>query len=188
MSDEKIVYAKYFYESLIPYSEIDFSNCKNVLDIGSGSGIPGILLKLIHPHIKLQIIEATGKKVEFMKQLVQKLGLDGVIVSHQRAEEIKDSDREKFDLVTSRAVAELKVILEVSAPYAKVNGLIIEPKSTNYLTEQKNANNIIKSLHLLQEADVEFISVNKILHHVLIYKKMAKTDKKYPRSWKVITK
>ena len=188
LADEKDVYAKYFYESLIPYSTINLSKINSILDIGSGSGIPGILLKLVYPNISLTIIEATGKKAVFMKELVDKLNLKNVEVIHQRAEEIKPSQREKFDLVTSRAVGELKVVLEISTPYAKVNGLIVEPKSSKYLEEENNAKNVIKSLDLAKQEDIEFKSINGIFHHVFVYKKLSKTNSKYPRSWKEITK
>ena len=188
LDKDQDIYSKYFYESLVPYASINLSKINSILDIGSGSGIPGILLKLVYPNVHLTIIEATGKKVEFMKELVDKLNIDNVEILHQRAEEIKPSQREKFDLVTSRAVGELKVILEISTPYAKLNGLIVEPKSSKYLEEEKSAKNVIKSLDLSKEKDIEFTSINGIFHHVFVYKKTAKTNLKYPRSWKEITK
>ena len=188
LDSEQDIYSKYFYESLVPYASINLSKINSILDIGSGSGIPGILLKLVYPRVDLAIIEATGKKAEFMKQLVKKLDLDRVEIFHQRAEDIKPSQRESFDLVTSRAVGELKVILEISTPYARVNGLIVEPKSSKYQEEENNAKSMIKSLDLAKENDIEFTSINGIFHHVFVYRKINKTDSKYPRSWKEITK
>ena len=188
LDKEEDIYGKYFYESLVPYASINLSKINTVLDIGSGSGIPGILLKLAYPHIKLTIIEATGKKVIFMKELVDRLQLKDVTILHQRAEAILTSQRETFDLVTSRAVGELKVLLEISAPYAKVNGLIVEPKSSKFAEEEKNAKSIIKSLDLVKDKDFEFKSYNDIFHHVFVYKKVSKTNLKYPRSWKEIIK
>jgi 16S rRNA (guanine527-N7)-methyltransferase len=128
LDDERIIYAEYFYESIIPYKDCNFINVNKVLDIGSGSGIPGIILKLLCPNISLTIIEANNKKCVFLKQLCKHLKIDAVILN-QRAEKILSHQREHFDLVTSRAVAPLSIIVELSLPYLKINGLLIEPKS-----------------------------------------------------------
>ncbi len=183
LDQEETVYESYFFESLVPYQNVQFTKGMKVLDIGSGSGIPGILLKLMFPEIELTILEVTTKKVKFMQDLAKKLNIK-VNFLNQRAEDISDEQRETFDLVTSRAVAELKVLLEISAPYLKVKGLLVEPKSQNFKQELDATLNIIKSLNLKQLKSDTYQT--KYFHHVFYFQKNAKTNKKYPREWKQI--
>jgi 16S rRNA (guanine527-N7)-methyltransferase len=119
-SEEKI-YGEYFYESIVPFTKINLNKIVSVLDIGSGSGIPGIVLKLLHPHLQLTIIEANSKKTKFLIELIRELNVD-VNVINKRAEEIEEDEYETFDLVTSRAVAPLNAIIEISLPYVKIGG------------------------------------------------------------------
>ena len=187
VSNEKI-YGEYFYESIIPYTNVDFKNDTKLLDIGSGSGIPGIVLKLLYPFISLTIIEATAKKANFMKLLVSELNLDNVTILNKRAEDIKSFEREQFDIVTSRAVAPLFAILELSTAYAKIGGLIIQPKSKNFNQELLEAKEIINKLDLQLINQDEFTSINNYFHHVFYFKKLKKTNALYPRSWSKIVK
>ena len=187
VSNEKI-YGEYFYESIIPYANVDFKNDTKLLDIGSGSGIPGIVLKLLYPFISLTIIEATAKKANFMKLLVSELNLDNVTILNKRAEDIKSFEREQFDIVTSRAVAPLFAILELSTAYAKVGGLIIQPKSKNFNQELLEAKEIINKLDLQLINQDEFTSINNYFHHVFYFKKLKKTNELYPRSWSKIVR
>jgi 16S rRNA (guanine527-N7)-methyltransferase len=175
---EEKIFEEYFYDSIIPYKNITLEE-KTLLDIGSGSGIPGVVLKLLVPSLSLTIIETNGKKVTFLKELVNKLGIKANIYK-KRAEEIRNNERENFDIVTSRAVAELKIILEISVPYAKVGGLIIEPKSKKINEELESAKNIIDSMDITLTVTDEFESDN-MKHNVLIFKKNKKTNGIFPR-------
>lgn len=184
----ELIYGSYLYDSIIPYKTLDFNNIKIILDIGSGSGIPGIALKIIFPNLHLTIIESNNKKVKFLNELVKHLNLTNVTVINKRAEEIKEDEYETFDLVTSRAVADVKTILEISVGYLKVNGILVIPKSKNYLNEMKNINYLLKELSLKELKHEHFISENNYTHNVLIYTKVKKTNRKYPRSWSQIIK
>lgn len=187
LDHESKVYGLYFYESIIPYKDIDFSKINSVLDIGSGSGIPGVVLKIMFPHIHLGIIESNNKKVTFLKELVSKLGLKNVDVYLKRAEDIKEDEYESYDLVTSRAVGKLKAMLEVSTPYAKVKGLVVIPKSQNYQQETNGLYHLNKRLDVEQKMN-SFVSANDIQHNVFVFKKTHKTNRIYPRSWSKIAK
>ena len=105
LAKEELIYQNYFFDSIIPYRNVDFNEIKSVLDIGSGSGIPGVLLKLMFREINLTLIEATEKKAKFIQNLANELCLENVNVIHKRAEDIKQEEYESFDMVTSRAVA-----------------------------------------------------------------------------------
>jgi len=185
LAKEELIYQNYFFDSIIPYKNVDFNKIKSVLDIGSGSGIPGVLLKLMFREINLTLIEATEKKAKFIQNLTNELNLEKVNVIHKRAEDIKQEEYETFDMVTSRAVAELKAILEISVPYAKISGLIIEPKSRKFKQEFEASKRIIKELDVTLENEEEF-EFNDTFHHVFIFKKNKNTNRKYPRSWKQI--
>jgi 16S rRNA (guanine527-N7)-methyltransferase len=121
LDGEDKIYGDYFYESIIPYKDLDFSNIKHVLDIGSGSGIPGVVLKLLYPHIELTIIESNNKKVTFLNELAKLLNIQITVLAN-RAEDLARQYNEQFDLVTSRAVASLQAIVEISIRFVKIGG------------------------------------------------------------------
>jgi 16S rRNA (guanine527-N7)-methyltransferase len=179
-SNDKI-YADYFYESIIPYKQINFDNIVSFLDIGSGSGIPGVVLKLLYPHLQLTIIESNNKKCIFLKALSKILKIQ-IKILNQRAEDIKENQREYYDLVTSRAVAMLPIILEISLPYLKIDGICVEPKSLSAEKESKDINKIISALGCRLESTNQFTSINEKKHFLFIIKKIYKTNKKYPRN------
>ncbi len=183
--DDSKIYQDYFLESLLPFAEMNL-NLLKVLDIGSGSGIPGIALKIIFPQMNLTIIEANAKKIKFMQLLAQHLGFHDINFWHQRAEEIRDYQKEQFDIVTSRAVASLEILLEISSPYAKLNALIIEPKSVKYQQELSKANELLADLGLELE-NIKSYQTNK-KNYVLHFKKIKSCAKNYPRKWKEIIK
>jgi 16S rRNA (guanine527-N7)-methyltransferase len=178
-TDDKI-YGDYFYDSIIPYQKVQFKTTNSLLDIGSGSGIPGVVLLLLYPHLQLTIIESNRKKVKFLFALMDELKINFQILPI-RAELIPDDLRDTFDLVTSRAVAPLKIILELSAPYCKVGGLIIEPKSQNAPNELNEAAPIIEALNIKLLDTLNFCSANNHTHHVFIFQKELITNRKYPR-------
>lgn len=189
--DDAQIYDQYFLASLIPFTKLDYFSQDidlKVLDIGTGSGIPGIVLKIIYPQIKLTLIEANTKKCVFLKELVNKLNFSDVEIINSRCEDCVDNYRECFDIVTSRAVASLNKILELSAAFAKVCGSIIALKSQNYLMELDEAKNAISVLHLslINKLETNFIDH---LYVTLDFKKLVSTDKQYPRSWqKIVSK
>lgn len=187
LSDDEKVYKDYFYESLIPFKNFDFSNIFSVLDIGTGSGIPGVLLKIFFPKIKLTLIEANSKKVFFLNKLLSELGIEATIIN-KRAENITIDEIEKFDLVTSRAVAPIDKIVEISSQYIRLNGYLILPKSINYTNEYKSLSPFKKVLGLELLKIDSFVSINKKQHNVLWFKKINHTNKEYPRSWNKIIK
>lgn len=189
-SDE-LIYDNYFLASLLPFINLSYfyeATNISVLDIGTGSGIPGIVLKIIYPNIKLTLLEANTKKCNFLNKLVKDLKFSDVTIINNRCEECAQEFKERYDIVTSRAVASLNKILELSAIFAKVKGSIIALKSQNYLSELEDAKNAIAILNLEL---VNTIETNFIDHFyvTLDFKKINSTDKKYPRSWqKIVSK
>ncbi|MGL4948485.1 MAG: 16S rRNA (guanine(527)-N(7))-methyltransferase RsmG [Mycoplasma sp.] len=186
LDNEKVVYEKYFFASLIPFIDIDLEN-KNVLDIGSGSGAPGLILKTLYPTMKLTIIESNNKKATFMRNLSDLLGFENVDIISIRAEDTPQDLVEAFDFVTSRAVATLPALLEISAQYLKINGQIVEPKSSTATDEIKNGISHSKKLKLSLHNEIDF-EFNSCTYKTFIFVKEAVTPDQYPRMWKDIMK
>lgn len=187
VSDD-LFYDQYFLSSLLPFSKLKYFHKDvdvSLLDIGTGSGIPGVVLKLVYPQLKVTLVEANTKKCQFLKVLITSLNLNDVVIINQRCEDYINNHRETFDIVTSRAVSSLNKILELSAAFSKVNGHIIALKSQNYLTELNEADNAIKILHLSLAETISYNFANHT-HVILDFIKTDVTDECYPRSWKKI--
>lgn len=184
LDNQELIYQEYFWNSLLPFSLIDLSGNKKILDIGSGSGIPGILLKLVFKDLKLTIIESNSKKCNFMKLLATNLGLNDIEIVNDRCEDYAHTVIEQFDFVTCRAVAELKIILELGIPVLKINGKAIFLKALNYQQEIDNSKKIQKELGLNDPIIQSFITEKTLV--TLIYTKDKKTSNIYPRKWKDI--
>lgn len=187
LNKKDIIYDQYFYESIFVYKDVDFNEEKKVLDIGSGSGIPGVVLKILFPKIKLTIIEPIKKKCLFLDVLTKSLGYSDVEIINDRAEIFGIKNREVFDIVTCRAVAELRVILELSFPLTKINGLMIFPKSLNYLIELNNSQDFLSKVGKYK-IEIKNDTHNGKIFNTLFFYKFEKTSRIFPRQWKDIIK
>jgi len=114
---------------------------KRAIDVGTGAGIPGIVMKIALPELQITLLDATRKKTVFLKEVVEELGLENVDIVTGRAEEVGQdpSHREAYDLVTARAVARLAELAELTIPFARVGGTVILPKSSNVEEEVEQA-------------------------------------------------
>ena len=119
---------KHFIDSLYLDKYVELNN-KSLLDVGTGAGFPGIPLAIVHPTLSVMLLESNGKKISFLKEVVKQLELTNVIIIQGRAEEL--DQREKYDIVTARAVKELNVLLEISFYMVKVGGAFVAYKSQN---------------------------------------------------------
>ncbi len=178
------VYLKHFYDSLTIYELID-ANVKTIADLGSGAGFPGIVLAIYYPEIEFNLIEPLTKRCKFLETVVADLGLKNVIILNERAEDIK----QKFDIVTSRAVSRLNILLELAIPLVNVNGVFIPLKGAQAEIEVKEAKNALKKL----DAKVETISeitlpFENSKRANLKIRKLKATNEKYPRNYGQIKK
>ena len=180
ITEEKDVYEKHFYDSVILQKAIDIKN-KSLLDVGSGAGFPSLPLKLYDNSLIVTIVDSLNKRILFLKELVEKLDLKNIELIHSRAEDLKV--KEAYDIVAARAVARLNILLEMTLPFVKLNGYFVAFKSINYEDELNEAKNAIDKLGGRIEKIVVY-EINKELSHVLIIiKKVKRTDKIYPRSF-----
>ena len=187
ITNEKAVYLKHFYDSLTIIKSIKLTN-QYICDIGTGAGFPGMVLKIVFPNIKIDLLDATLKKCNFLNMVIARLKLKDINVINERAEEYSRQAREKYDIVTSRAVAPLKHLLEYSIPLLKINGSFIALKS--HLDEElTNIDNYYKKLALINEDIIKF-KLPFELSDRTIYKieKSKKTSMLYPRSYSQMRK
>lgn len=172
------VYYKHFYDSLILMKFTPIKG-KKLLDIGAGAGFPSYPLKLVEPDFDLTVVDSLNKRIKFLGRLAEELDINGVELIHGRAEEL--AKRQYFDLVTSRAVAKLNILAEISIPFVKIGGYFIAYKSVNYQEELKEALPAIEKLGGVVEK-IEAYEISKTEKRVLIFiKKVTATKSIYPR-------
>lgn len=181
ITEEKEVLIKHFIDSLTIEKYIP-QNAK-IIDVGTGAGFPGIPLKIVRPDIELMLLDSLNKRINFLNEVVNKCKLDKVQTIHGRAEEVahKKEFREKFDVSTARAVANISTLSELCTPFLKIGGTFICMKA-DADEERKNAENAIRILGM-QEDVVDYIKLPEIDadRTIILYKKTKNTDKKYPR-------
>ena len=154
---------------------------KKVIDVGCGAGFPGVPVKIACPEMKLTLLDSLGKRMNWLETVLPTLGVDAECVT-ARAEEAVEDRRESYDYATSRAVARLNILLELTAPYVKVGGKVLAMKGTAAQEELAEAKNAISKLGLQVERVAEF-PVDGTAHTVIVLKKTAPTPKQYPRRY-----
>lgn len=186
ITDLEGVYYKHFYDSLTLAKAIDLTEVQTLLDIGSGAGFPGIVIKIVFPHIKLTIVDSLNKRILFLGRLLKALEIEGVELVCDRAEMYALRKRNYFDLVTARAVAPIDILDELALPLVKVGGYLIAMKAQNFQTELERAQ---KGIQILggKVAEITSLELPKDLgeRHLLKIKKI-KENNAYPRPFKDI--
>ena len=182
----------HFADSLSLLGHVHFKN-KKVLDVGSGAGFPGVPLKIVEPTIKLTLLDAKKKCIDFLVDLCRELDLD-VLCIHGRAEELcqgteSQNYREQFDIVVSRAVARLNVLCELCLPYLRVGGFFPVMKGIDSDDEIKEALSAIKVLGAEITDTIDYtIGDTDIRHRIILLSKISKTPGNYPRRFARIEK
>ena len=180
--------ALHFLDSAALLTLADFRG-KTVADVGTGAGFPGLPLRIVEPSIRLTLLDAQNKRIEFLKEVCEDLGLHDVECVHQRAEEFAADRRESFDLVTSRAVAALPLLCELCLPLVKVGGYFVAMKSVDAGAELDAAAHAIEVLGGAVERVADYdIPGTEVRHRAILIKKMRETGKKYPRPFAKIKK
>ena len=154
---------------------------KKMIDVGCGAGFPGVPVKIACPQVQLTLLDSLGKRMNWLSEILPALGVEAECVTG-RAEEVVAQRREQYDIATSRAVARLNILLELTAPYVKVGGKVLAMKGTAAQEELEEAKNAIKRLGLKLEKIVEF-PVDGTAHTVIVLKKVAPTPAQYPRRY-----
>ena len=169
---------------------MDFSG-KKLIDVGTGAGFPGLPLKILCPTLDVTLLDSLNKRVDWLNEVSDQLGLEGVRAIHARAEEQAQVKgfRDSFDFATARAVAELRLLCELCLPYVKVGGYFLSMKSVDSDKELEDAAHCIKFLGGRVEGIHDYtIPGTDVKHRLVVIQKVAPTLKGYPRRWANIQK
>lgn len=186
ITDKNEVYLKHFYDSLTLCKVINLNEIDSLCDIGTGAGFPGVVLKICFPHLKLTLVDALNKRINFLRLVCDELELTNVECIHARAEEYALKNREKFDVVTARAVAALPILLEYSIPLVKNSKYFIALKGIENINESKNALNVL-NCKILQEEKF-LLPIEGSNRTIIKVQKLGNTLGKYPRRFSEIKK
>ena len=152
---------------------------KSLIDVGCGAGFPGVPVKIGCPGVKLTLLDSLAKRVNWLERVLPELGVEAECVT-ARAEEFAAQRREQYDFATSRAVARLPVLLELTAPFVKVGGAVLAMKGAAAREELAEAKNAINKLGLKLESVKEY-PLDGTAHSVIVLRKVRPTPAQYPR-------
>ncbi|RDI40877.1 16S rRNA (guanine(527)-N(7))-methyltransferase RsmG [Falsibacillus pallidus] len=185
ITDREEVYLKHFFDSVSAAFYIEeFKENFSICDVGAGAGFPSIPLKICFPNLKVSIVDSLNKRITFLETLASELGLEGTSFFHDRAETFgqKAEHREKYDLVTARAVARMSVLSELCLPLVKQNGLFIAMKAASAEDELTDSKKAIATLGGKLEKVYSFkLPVEESERNIAVIRKTKITPKKYPR-------
>lgn len=189
ITDDEEIVVKHFLDSCMIGREIDLTKEIKVIDIGTGGGFPGMPLKILYPNLKVTLVDALNKRINFLNELIIKLELKDIEALHARSEDLgqKEEYREQYDLAVSRAVAYLPTLSEYCLPFVKVGGKFIPLKMKDHEEEIKLSENAIKTLggNIDEIKDYSLDEIDDIRSLVFI-SKIENTKKEYPRNSKKI--
>ena len=154
---------------------------KTLIDVGCGAGFPGVPLKIACPALQLTLLDSLGKRMSWLESFLPTLGVEAQLIT-ARAEEAVVTRRERYDYATSRAVARLNILLELTAPYVKVGGAVLAMKGAAAKEELAEAKNAIRKLGLQLEKVVEF-PIDGTAHAVIVLRKVSPTPPQFPRRY-----
>ena len=177
--EPKEIIQKHFIDSMSVLNYIQ--DKKNIIDVGTGAGFPGIPIKIANPNINVTLLDSLQKRVYFLAEVVSQLELDKIKAVHSRAEDYARENRESYDVAISRAVANMSTLVEYLLPYVKQDGIVICMKGPNIEDELENSKKAISILggkiehieHLFLDEEME--------RNLIIIRKIKPTPKQYPR-------
>ena len=188
ISGEEDTVRLHFLDSAAFLTATDISG-KTLIDVGTGAGFPGLVLKILRPDANIILLDSLDKRINFLKEVCEELDLKNVECIHARAEEIPKNMRESADFVTSRAVADLKILSELCIPYLKINGQFIALKGPDFEKELSGAKPLIGQLGGKYEDSIIYtIPETDINHSLLVIRKINTTPANFPRRWAQIKK
>ena len=186
ITEKEQVFLKHFYDSLTLVKIIDLSKVDSICDLGTGAGFPGVVLKIFFPNLKLTLVDALNKRINFLDVVVKELNLENVTLVHARAEEYGKNHRECFDVVTARALSSFPILLEYGIPLLKTCGHLIAMRGLNDSIDGINALKVLNSkINNIIEFKLPFEESNRTLVDIV---KISQTSLKYPRRYAEIKK
>lgn len=188
IKDTEGIYLKHFYDSLTITKVFDFNTINSLVDVGTGAGLPGVIIKIFFPQIKVVLIDSNNKKILFLNQLIEKLDLNDITAINTRSEDYAHENLDTFDIATARAVTTLPALIELCLPLVKVGGYFI-PLKGNVEEELSISKDILNTLNGVLEERKEFtLPFEESLRNILKIKKVGPTPSGYPRPYDKIKK
>ena len=191
ITEDKEVIKKHFIDCIKAFSENQFKEAKTLIDVGTGAGFPGLHIAIMKEDLNITLLDSLNKRVNFLNIVKNSLNLTNVTTIHSRAEDgARNKElREKFDIATSRAVANMAVLSEFCLPYVKVGGYFIALKGPAITDELNDAKNAIGTFggKLIEVIEVS-VEGTDLKHNLVVIKKVKETPKTYPRKAGSITK
>ncbi len=180
VTEPKAVAKLHLLDSLTVLSTVDLQG-KRGIDVGCGAGFPGVPLAIACPQANITLLDSLGKRIKWLETILPQLGVSVNCIT-ARAEEAVENCRETYDFATSRAVARLNILLELTAPYVKVGGCVIAMKGSAAQEEIAEAKNAIARLGLKVE-QIRSFDIDGANHCVIILRKVSPTPSQYPRRY-----
>ena len=188
ITDERDVATLHLLDCAALLAQADMRG-KTVIDVGTGAGFPGMVLAILEPSARFTLLDSLGKRVDFLREVCEQLGLKNVTCVHARAEEFAAGHRERFDIATSRAVAQLNVLSELTLPLVKVGGLFAAMKSTSTDEEIAAARSAIAQLGGQLAGCTDYpVPETDVVHRIVRIEKVRPTPKQFPRAFARIKK
>ncbi|MBW3110487.1 MULTISPECIES: 16S rRNA (guanine(527)-N(7))-methyltransferase RsmG [Bacillaceae] len=184
ITEKEDVYLKHFYDSVSAAFYVDFTEVQSLCDVGAGAGFPSIPLKICFPHLHISIVDSLNKRITFLNHLSDELGLENTNFYHDRAETFgkNKAHREKYDMVTARAVARMSVLSELCLPLVKKGGSFVAMKASNVNEELSNAKKAIGTLGGQTDKMYSFLlPEEESERNIVKINKVKETPNKYPR-------
>lgn len=187
ITEKKEVYLKHFYDSLTISKIIDLNKENSLCDLGSGAGFPGIVIKIFYPNLEIVLVDSLNKRINFLNIVIKELGLEKITAVHFRIEEYAIQNKEKFDVVTARAVAPLNILLELGINLVKVGKYFIAMKGN--IENEPEYSNAIKKLDCSLGNIVKFkLPIEESNRSLIKIIKEKSTSKLFPRKYSEIKK
>ncbi len=189
ITDSEGIEQKHFYDSIVPFFMVELPENASIIDVGTGAGFPSCPLKIMRDDVKLTLLDSLNKRINFLKLLSDEIGLSADCI-HGRAEEKGRVPqlREKFDVATARAVANLSELCEYCLPFVKVGGMFVALKGSSGEQELQNAQNAIKTLGGRVEKSISYSLPCGDGRTLIVIRKISQTPSKYPRNRGQMTK
>ena len=191
ITDDEEVIKKHFIDCIKAFKSDAIKNAKTIIDVGTGAGFPGLPIAIMNPNVKVTLLDSLNKRINFLNLVVKELGLTNVTTIHSRAEDGARNPelREKFDVATSRAVANMAVLSEFCLPYVKKNGHFVALKGPAIEEELENGKAAIKILGGELKNIIEVsIEGTDLRHSIVEVLKVKECNKKYPRKAGTVNK
>ena len=183
ITDPDGVLYKHFYDCILFFKNVELKEGAKIVDVGTGAGFPGMVLKIVRDDLDVTLLDSLNKRLIFLNDVIEKLGLKGIKTVHSRAEDAGKSKalRESFDVATARAVANLPVLMEYCTPLVKKGGVFVSMKGANVLEETALCGNAVKVLGC-SEPEIIFEALPGDDKRAFVtFKKISQTPPKYPR-------